>query len=473
MKCKLQRIAIPDTHPFLNCKLDREKYASVLKTIVLTYREGCVLAVNGKWGTGKTTFVEMWAKYLELDNIHTLYFNAWENDFISDPIVGLLGELKKISSQKQTEDALLSVINTAGKIVLKAAPAIIRGVLKKYAGEEVIDVCTDSIEEGASLLKKEIDNYEEQKFCLKQFQADLTKFVEDVCGEKPLVFIVDELDRCNPNYAVRVLERIKHLFSIPNIVFVLSIDKNQLSNSIRGYYGSDLIDSEEYLKRFIDIEYSLPQPNVDKFCNYLYEYYEFRAFFGTKERNEYFSRDDESESFLKISQALFKHKKLTLRQIEKIFGNTRLSLKMFAYNNYVYPDLLFLLTYFRLCESSLYEKICNREYNAQELINQIELIIPKYLLKKHETYGNHSSRFILFTIARLLECYNCDENGITHEKLMTDKVQNEDRTLTFTVQTIDQKTLIDALDWMETRQSGNFSLSHILNKINLLENFRN
>ena len=52
------------------------------KTIVLTYREGCVLAVKGKWGTGKTTFVEMWAKYLELDNIHTLYFNAWENDFI-------------------------------------------------------------------------------------------------------------------------------------------------------------------------------------------------------------------------------------------------------------------------------------------------------------------------------------------------------------------------------------------------------
>lgn len=94
---------------------------------------------------------------------------------------------------------------------MKAAPAIIRS-LEKYAGEEVIDVCTDSIEEGA-LLKKEIDNYEEQKFCLKQFQADLTKFVEDVCGEKPLVFIVDELDRCNPNYAVRVLERIKHLLA--------------------------------------------------------------------------------------------------------------------------------------------------------------------------------------------------------------------------------------------------------------------
>lgn len=59
-------------------------------------------------------------------------FNAWENDFISDPIVGLLGELKKVSSQKKKEDALLSVISTAGKIVLKAAPAIAKGILKKY-----------------------------------------------------------------------------------------------------------------------------------------------------------------------------------------------------------------------------------------------------------------------------------------------------------------------------------------------------
>lgn len=60
----------------LNCKLGREKYADILKAIVLTYNEGCVLAINGKWGTGKTTFVEMWAKYLKLDDFHTLYFQC-------------------------------------------------------------------------------------------------------------------------------------------------------------------------------------------------------------------------------------------------------------------------------------------------------------------------------------------------------------------------------------------------------------
>lgn len=71
------------------------------------------------------------------------------------------------------------------------------------------------------------------------------------------MFIIDELDRCRPRYAVEVLEQIKHLFSVPGIVFVLSIDKVQLGNAIRGFYGSDLIDADEYYKNQIytdDIE---------------------------------------------------------------------------------------------------------------------------------------------------------------------------------------------------------------------------
>ena len=471
MKCKLQKLDIPDENPFLNCKLGREKYADILKAIVLTYNEGCVLAINGKWGTGKTTFVEMWAKYLRLDNFHTLYFNAWENDFISDPIVGLLGELKKVSSQKKKEDALLSVISTAGKIVLKAAPAIAKGILKKYAGEDVVDICSDSIEEGASLLKEEIESYEKQKLCLEQFHAELSNFVVDICDDKPLVFIVDELDRCNPYYAVKVLERIKHLFNIPNIVFVISIDKQQLSNSIRGYYGSDLIDADEYLKRFIDIEYTLPDPDVDKFSSYLYDFYDFDAFFGTEERGQYFKRDNEQDNFLKIAQALFKHKNLTLRQIEKIFTNTRLSLKMFSHNEYVCPDVLFLLTYFHICESDLYEKICHINYDIQGLVDQLENSIPQCIFKVDESYNKYRNRFFLFTIAQLIACYAVE--GYAHVPLITDKEPNKNRELLFTTKFMDNKTLVEALEWTEHQYRGIFALSHITNKISLLENFKN
>ena len=216
MKCKLDKLEIPADQPFKNCKLDREKYAEILKTIITTYEKGFVLAINGRWGTGKTTFVEMWKAYLELDNFHTLYFNAWENDFISDPLVGLLGELKKINPQEKAKAALTSAINTAGKIVLKAAPAMFKGVVKKYAGEDIVNIFYDGIEEGASMLKKEIENYESQKYSLKQFREELEKYVDEICDKKPLIFIIDELDRCNPHYAVKTLERIKHLFNIPN-----------------------------------------------------------------------------------------------------------------------------------------------------------------------------------------------------------------------------------------------------------------
>jgi len=65
MSYKLPKIEIPNDNPFKNCKLKREENAKVLKSIVLTYQEGGVLALNGKWGTGKTTFVRMWQKYLK------------------------------------------------------------------------------------------------------------------------------------------------------------------------------------------------------------------------------------------------------------------------------------------------------------------------------------------------------------------------------------------------------------------------
>jgi ABC-type lipoprotein export system ATPase subunit len=56
MNCKLGKLEIPADQPFLNCKLGREKYAEVLKAIITTYKKGFVLAIDGKWGTGKTTF---------------------------------------------------------------------------------------------------------------------------------------------------------------------------------------------------------------------------------------------------------------------------------------------------------------------------------------------------------------------------------------------------------------------------------
>jgi hypothetical protein len=467
MKCKLDKLEIPANQPFKNCKLDREKYAEILKTIITTYQKGFVLAINGKWGTGKTTFVEMWKAYLELDGFHTLYFNAWENDFISDPLVGLLGELKKMNSQEKAEAALTSVINTAGKIVLKAAPAMFKGVVKRYAGEEIVDILCDGIEEGASMLKKEIENYESQKYSLKQFRDELETYVDEVCDKKPLIFIIDELDRCNPHYAVKTLERIKHLFNIPNIVFVLSIDKEQLSNSIRGYYGSDLIEADEYLKRFIDIEYILPAPNIGQFCNYLYDYYGFDSYEKARD-----SRDGLKDSFLVIANILFMYKSLSLRQIEKIFTHIRLSLNMYNYNQIIYSDLVCLLTYLRICESDCYDKINYKSYSIQELIDQIETIIPKQIFNVESNASHSPNRYFYFTLALLLRCYVYSyQNSDNNDKLLTRTLVPQSKLeINFNVKIINKELLAETLEWAYERNKI-IPLSYFTNKIDLLENF--
>ena len=60
---------------------------------------------------------------------------------------------------------------------------------------------------------------------------------------KKLVFLIDELDRCRPTYAVETIEKIKHLFSVPGIIWVLVMNKEQIESSIQKVYGT--INSKE------------------------------------------------------------------------------------------------------------------------------------------------------------------------------------------------------------------------------------
>jgi len=81
----------------------------------------------------------------------------------------------------------------------------------------------------------------------------------------PLVFFVDELDRCRPSYAIEFLEMAKHLFSVQGTVFVLAINAAQLANAIRALYG-EKFDAERYLRRFVDVQLDLPVPEIRKYA---------------------------------------------------------------------------------------------------------------------------------------------------------------------------------------------------------------
>jgi predicted KAP-like P-loop ATPase len=229
---------INTSNPFKNCKLGREKYAKVLTNIVENYPDGFVIAINNKWGSGKTTFVKMWEQDLKNLDYKTIYFNAWENDFEGNPLVAMLAEMKVINPNE--EESFNKVMKNAAKISKNIIPSIAISFLKKYIDSEtILNGIKDTSNTIIEIFEDDINEYSKRKKSIEDFKKSLSQFVAEESKGKQLIFIIDELDRCRPTYSVQLLEQIKHFFSIPNIIFVLSIDKIQLENAVCGVYGSE------------------------------------------------------------------------------------------------------------------------------------------------------------------------------------------------------------------------------------------
>jgi len=473
MKIKHNDLVIDENNPFKNCQLDREQYANILTSIVQNYEDGFVMALNGEWGTGKTTFVKMWERQLKNNDYKTMYFNAWENDFEMEPMIAILGELKKLIGNRNKK-SFKSLLEKGVIITKNIFPALAEAVANKYFDAEIAKkIIENSIDAATEILEKEVDNYVNKKQGLADFKVELEKFIKGNNNGKPVVFIIDELDRCRPDYAVEVLEKIKHFFSVEGIVFVLSIDKIQLGNSIQGYYGSDKINTNEYLRRFIDIEYQLPNPEKDTFCNYLYKYYQFEDFFNLPDRNHEDLRGN-GQDFISFTSILFVKHKYTLRQQEKLFAHSRIVLNTFSKKSYVFPELLFLLIHIRDFETQFYNDIKSKKLTIQELVTKIESLFKIHL------DNNIRNEYLLFTSAEslfILFYYNYFFKDIYDNDYHLIKiVDGEKKELNFKTENTDKdvnKRLLEVIIFYQNKYPFNgIDISFLLKKIDLIENIK-
>lgn len=271
MKIKLSEIEIPEFDPFLNDVLKREENVSVLMQLISTLTGPFVMAIDSEWGTGKTTFLRMWIQQLKNQNRPFLYFNAWENDFSEDPLVSLIGEIESQTStlcinegiKSKSKEHIRKIKTIRSSLIKKGLPVAV-----KIATSGLLDIEKAYEEEISKLTeiyaKDSIENYEKSKSSISVFKSRLSDLVKDVISSEendnfPIIFFIDELDRCRPNYALELLEKIKHLFNIEGLVFILAIDKHQVGNSIKSLYGQGM-NVDGYLRRFIDLDYHLPQP---------------------------------------------------------------------------------------------------------------------------------------------------------------------------------------------------------------------
>lgn len=265
-------------------------------------------ALDADWGAGKTFFVERWSRDVEAKGHPVIHFDAWVNDLADDPLLGFMASLrqelapliKELPVAKKVREKaakkLRDIVKTAGRAVLPASAVVGKALLKKFAALDAEDFgeALDGAKEFGEEEIKEMTDAALDKFfdeALKSHSMkqdaikDLKKSIEDLLNylaeqdevKLPLYFFVDELDRCRPDYAIKLLEGVKHLFNAQGICFVFSTNLSQLSASARAVYGQSF-DAERYLKRFFSFQFLLPEPDHFAYSNMLFK----DSIFGSK-----------------------------------------------------------------------------------------------------------------------------------------------------------------------------------------------
>ena len=245
------QIIIEEDNPFKNDKLERITEANKLTNLFKSVENQMVLAINSPWGTGKTTFLKMWRKDLENQGYSTVFFNCWENDFIDEPFIAFIEEIRNTLGNEIIDREFVEKSKEIGSVLLKQIPSVAKYFIKNKTNIDLDEIFSD--DDVKQMISDKFENYKNSKDSIEKFKLELKKKVRKNFEntDKPLVIFVDEIDRCRPNYAIKLLERIKHFFNIEDIIFVLGMDKKALSNSIKVIYGEET-EVEGYLSRFID-----------------------------------------------------------------------------------------------------------------------------------------------------------------------------------------------------------------------------
>ena len=450
---------------------NRKTIAENLTKIIDSQNESMVISLDSEWGTGKTTFITMWKDLLDTDPIYntkykTLSFNAWENDYIKDPLLALFSEMesqikeedtglkKNLDSIKSTLGAMSKVVAVAGiKIATRGALDIEKIKLGEDNEKQLIDLA-------GKLGELSIKEISASKNIRTKFKEEMSKY--QIESGKKIIFFIDELDRCRPTFAIELLEVIKHLFNIDNFIFLISIDKEQLAHSVSTIYGQNM-DTIGYLRRFFDLDYKLPKIDVKKYIDskntsILSSYQNIQLF-------EFFIKEQ------------FEREKLSLRDVDKAYYYIKLLLPLIKEFNeegenwngvniatisYLYSILITL----KIKKPVVYKNIINGNYkNPEEILGAASIVS---FFEGDEIIGYYHPKSLSEITRPLLSLYlelNLKSNNIN-------KMDRADIEM-YTVGIKDGKNYFDSDDRFSLVELFKNNEKNINNKLEFVNSFSN
>lgn len=241
--------------------LERTSISKQLSELVERIEDPIVLALDDKWGSGKTFFLKRWVAAHVEDNqgtATTIYFDAFENDYLSDPLISIISAVSARLPEDQEETiqkwklVATKLAKPAFGLALSLATLGAKEQLNDL-GDAIVDLASAEVKDAT----QDLWNIEKGR---REAMQDFRNLLKELTNksEAPIVVVVDELDRCRPDYALNVLEVIKHFFTVPKVHFILGINGKALENSVKARYGAE-IDAESYLRKFINVSFSLPR----------------------------------------------------------------------------------------------------------------------------------------------------------------------------------------------------------------------
>ena len=372
------------------------EFGERLANLVGNISEPLVVVLDGPWGSGKSVFAKQWAGLLRQRGAPVVEFDAFANDHYEDGFIAISAEIlataeevlgKDKSTTKEYQELAarvgVAVTKTAMRSVLRIATY---GLLGANDADEIANILKDearaTVDSSAVAVEKmmldRLSQARDEKNTLDTFRAALEKIATEMAisqskyetAKYPLVFIIDELDRCRPPFALSIIERIKHLFSVNGVCFALVTHMRQLEGSVQGAYGANF-KAQTYLEKFYQLRVTIPDKLAagksisSRYIDHCWtaleiEFLDPKQGIVTKEHLE------------SISETL----DLTLRQIDRIITLIAIVSASIRKESFYIPAVLAGLCVMRQIEPELYRRTRSRQIEFSEIIEFL-MRVPK------------------------------------------------------------------------------------------------
>ncbi|HIF9184588.1 TPA: KAP family P-loop NTPase fold protein [Photobacterium damselae] len=380
MRLTVPELQINDDEGFSTEKdlFHRKQFGDRLYNLINNSDENLVLALDAQWGEGKSTFIKMWSgenRYKQEPPLETIYFDAFENDYQKEPFLALASEIyelleDKVESKKQEfKEKAAQVFKTFSRGVIKTGirlgtAGVIDGTLLDQAENDISTLVSEQVD---SIISSKFESSKADKLALKNFKEFLSDVALNHTPGKRIVFVIDELDRCRPDFALDLLENIKHLFSVSGITFLLVMNRKQLEESVKCRYG-DGIDSVTYLQKFINVWLSLPRSSgkyqQDDGAKYLMTSFDLMAV----------EKGIHNKIAAQILESLVKHLKPSFRDIERILTYFAIieNSRSEPMNDY-YQGMMATVCFMKVINPRMLDAIISKRASGQELLDFLQM----------------------------------------------------------------------------------------------------